>query len=284
MDKLNSLLILIMILTNDPERPWTIDLPLLKSIYHSNVYNMVVRDYNNYRKKLAIIKYHILKSCHSVHNKLSKKSTEIIVSNFLVKAKKCIMRFVILTSVLYVLLKLMTVIPITLPVIIIQGFTLIMNVLYGNSRVAYMYKVDHDEVNDMVFCKSRQSLMLNFIIKINDFFTQKWFLGMYGDYEKILSKNFDNFYKNEDFFTHNKRPCLMQFLTAETTWCLAVSRSKGQEEVTPNQICQHPVRIAFFETQELCKGKKWNFEAKIGHDKTKDLVLLKKKVTGDMEP
>ncbi len=248
----------------DPERPWTSRKFLCNKVKHSNVTNELVDNCNIHKNKIHK-KYHLNPNiCVNTPNKLSTNNTEQIVTNSLDNVEKCIMRIVILAMMIYVLLNPMIYAPIILHEKIIQGFMTLMNVLYELRIGKYMYLHDHDNMKDMVFCKFNAAKMLNLAIKTMITFDRVWSKRIYRTCLKMLSKNFVKKRKNVEFFTHNKRPCPMQILTAETTWSRALSRSKGQTEVTPPPNCQHPVASSLFMNKKEIQVKNSFFESKNG--------------------
>ena len=268
-----------LIIITDPERPWTVYHMYTSLLYHSSISNKVV---NACKKCFSIT----LKSDH-LHpsycvknpNKLSTKNTVANVSKFW-NVRKCIMKFVIPTLILYVLIKPMLISAFILREKIIQSFNIIMNVLYESRRAKYMYKNDHDEILDMVFrtngCFSTQILSSKKDTIFDNYCSYMCGMESFKKCTVVLAK----FIKNKVFFIHNKRPCLMQILTAKTTWSVlnsAISGSKGQPDMTPANYKHTGTALKDFDvTKKLVQIKKWTFEAKIGLKMINYLMHLKK--------
>ncbi len=152
--------------------------------------------------------------------------------NTLTSVSICIKRFEKLAKAMYVLLKLKLLLTLTNHVKIILGFISIMNVMYVDRTIEYMYICYHDHLSEHVDVQNVAWKGMFFARKMNtifeSFMTERNCSICKTDFRSYFLKNA----KNGIFFIHNKTHCPMQNLTARTTWFQSLSGSRGQTEVT----------------------------------------------------
>ncbi len=160
-------------------------------------------------------------------NKLLNTKTDRLLNSI----STCMKRSEKLANAMYVLLKLKLLLTLSIHVIIILGFISIMNVMYVDRTIEYMYIRYHDHLSEHVDVQNVAWKRMFFSEKANAIFKLLMTESNYSLYISIFIGHFLKNVKNGYFFTHNKTCCPMQNLTALTTW-FQVSGSRGQTEMT----------------------------------------------------